>query len=120
MDIQVTGGDDSPFDMAEFAGNLVIKSHVEPDPEGIWHHVWRAENHPDFYKVEPKGLRATMIALILIALMVKVSPSMLKQFQQMYSEVTFKKRVVSKRLQPLESHVGRSRETEVFGARAFS
>lgn len=80
--ITVHGGDSSTFDLAEFAGNLVIKSEVEQDPEGIWHHVWDPDVQPEF-KNHPKWLvRILAIVLAIVVISAQFGPQVLRNLSQ--------------------------------------
>lgn len=80
--IEVHGGETSTFQLAEFAGNLVIKSEVELDPEGIWHHVWDPNIQPEF-KGSPKWLIRILAILLAIGVVSAQSgPRLIKNLQQ--------------------------------------
>jgi len=65
--IEVTGGENSAFNRAEFAGNEVIKSEIQADPEGIWHHVWRPSLQPEFSHPKNHLWRWLLVIFTLLA-----------------------------------------------------
>jgi hypothetical protein len=80
ISIEVYGGETSTFDLAEFAGNLVIKSEVEKDPEGIWHHVWDPAIQPEFRSHSKWSIRSIAVILLLLIFSAQFGPGLFQSW----------------------------------------
>ena len=80
VEIEVLGGEGTALEMAEFAGNIVIKSSVEADPEGIWHHVWSLDHHPEFVNTSPHVWRSLLIIISILVLAAQFGPTLWNNF----------------------------------------
>ena len=77
--IEVSGRESSAMEMAEFAGNLVIKSSVDEDPEGIWHHVWDVRVHPEFKNNSPWLWRVIAFLVLFVMITIQFGPYAIQQ-----------------------------------------